>query len=303
VLLGYGYKLKTKNKNLLNKVMDENFYTITQVLGKYYDSDFSSHSLPLLHPLLYASRSTYKGSMDRYSKEECSFPISKKEFEKFVIENDPVQFAVFIEEKDFLVNRVRFEAFTIIKKYHDAYLVEAKVARIFYNNDLSLNQMNISANYPLRLRGNLQEGSNLLDKKEVFLSILTHVSSRSQISKFYSPNTEISFDVVTIYEILTNRGSCTTITKNYAKKMTLDIFNRYMALLDRPDSVHAVNLYLQTNAYILGIDESFYSTLLTFINYMPDEMHESVLEDYINKTFDQRLNLIDMIRKTILSLD
>jgi hypothetical protein len=58
--------------------MDEDFYTITQALGKYHDNDFLLSALLALHPVLYVSTSTYKGSMDRYKRGECTFPTSKK---------------------------------------------------------------------------------------------------------------------------------------------------------------------------------------------------------------------------------
>jgi hypothetical protein len=85
--------------------------------------------------------------------------------------------------------------------------------------------------------------------------------------------------------------------------MTLEMFDYYLTVLDNPSMIHTLNFYLQTNAYILGIDESFYSTLLIKFEYFSDEMRETVLQDYIDKTFDQTLNLIAMIRESILSLD
>jgi hypothetical protein len=282
----------------------DDFYTITQALGKYNDNDSRSNHLPSLHPLLYASKSAYKGSKDRYSGEECRFPISKKEFENFVIEHNPQQFAIFVKQKIESQNAIKFDSLIITKKHTDAYLVKNNVAKSFYNKDLSVNQMGTMENYPVTLfkNGKLREVSGVLDKKDVF-AIFTTATPWLQVSKFYSPDTEISFDIVTIYEILTNRASCTTIIKNYAKEMTLEIFNNYLTLLDQPTSIHALNIYLKTNAYILGIDESFYSTLLINLDYVSYYMRETVLKNYIDNTFDQRLNLISMIRESILSQD
>jgi hypothetical protein len=60
--------------------------------------------------------------------------------------------------------------------------------------------------------------SGLLDKREIFLAIFYEVSALGPLNKIHLPNMEISFDIVTIYQILTNRGSCANVIKNYAKK-------------------------------------------------------------------------------------
>jgi hypothetical protein len=58
--------------------MDEDLYTITQALGKYYNNSQDSEYISELHPFLYASKSVYEGSRDRYIKEECKLSITEK---------------------------------------------------------------------------------------------------------------------------------------------------------------------------------------------------------------------------------
>jgi hypothetical protein len=142
-----------------------------------------------------------------------------------------------------------------------------------------------------------------LNRSDMFLALFSTGGAGHPDNKYDIPGYTITFDVVTIYQILSNRGSCVKIIKIYAKKMTLDIFNNYVELLNEPGSISALNLYLRTNAFILGIDESLYFKLLPKFEYDSDEMSKTVLENYIADTLGQRLNLIDIIRESILLMD
>jgi hypothetical protein len=242
--------------------------------------------------------------MDRYAEEECKLAITKREFYDFVNKGNAQKFAVFIKGFMPYQSSLLFQAFVVTQK-QILYLVEKKHMVTYYSPDLSIEEMkSVSSEVTIPKQNEWSDVSGIpLNKSDMFLALFATGNAGYPENKFDNPDFIISFDVMTIYQILTNRGSCVKIIKNYAKNITLAIFNDYITLLNKPSSVHALNLYLQTNAFILGIDESLYFTLLTNFNYISVKMSQTVLQNYIDHTLEQRLNLINIIRETILSLD
>jgi hypothetical protein len=284
--------------------MDEDLYTITQALGKYYNNNLDSRYVSPLHPLLYTSKSNYEASQDRYAKEECKLDISKQEFYNFVKRGNLRKFAVFVKGFMPVGISLSFQAFVVTQKEF-LYLVKKKHLVTYYKPNLLIEQiMTFPPEVKIPMNYNWQDVSGIpLKISDMFLSLFATGAAEDPDNKYDISGFTISFDVVTIYQILTDRGSCVSIIKNYAKKLTLEIFDNYIKLLNEPGSIYALNLYLQTNALILGIDESLYFTLLTELDYSSYSMSETVLQNYITDTLEQRLNLINIIRETILSLD
>jgi hypothetical protein len=283
--------------------MDEDLYTVTQALGKYYNNSQKSKYISKLHPFLYASKSAYEGSMDRYIKEECKLSITKKEFYNFVYKENRRTFAVFIKSIMPYSISLLFQAFVVTRK-ESVYLVEKKQYVTDYYPDFSISEIIYGQNITIPKNKKWQNVTGIpLNISDMFLALFASGASDNPQNKFDIEGIKITFDVLTIYQILTNRGSCVKIIQNYAKKMTLDIFNNYIELLNEIGSISSLNLYLQTNAFILGIDESLYFKLLPKFEYDSYNMSKTVLENYIADTLEQRLNLIDIIREIILSID
>jgi hypothetical protein len=69
-------------------------YIISQVLGLYsqqynrkINRKINRNELPLLHNLIYLNKDSYTGNIERYNREECKLPISKREFMKYFDKN------------------------------------------------------------------------------------------------------------------------------------------------------------------------------------------------------------------------
>jgi hypothetical protein len=284
--------------------MDQDVYTITQALGKYYDNDSDSKYVSPIHPFLYTSKGIYEASQDRYAKEECKLNISMREFYNFVKKGNMQKFAVFVKGYMPYQISLSFQAFVVTQKQF-LYFVEKKHRVTSYRDNLSIDQITTMPSAVEITKNNTWKDVSgiALNMGEMFSALFETGAAEEPENKFDISGFTISFDVITIYKILTDRGSCVSIIKNYAKKLTLEIFDNYIKLLNEPGSIYALNLYLQTNAFILGINESLYFTLLTELDYSSYEENDTVLQNYIDHTLEQRLNLIDIIRESILSIN
>jgi hypothetical protein len=229
-------------------------------VGKYYiDEHLTSDDMPLLHPFLYASKSTYEGSKGRYVEEECRLPISKIEFEKYLFSYPNRKVTVFSDYR-LSGGGLRLEAITLILQGNfRRYSVESISAENFAGRyEISVQRAPVE----MRLRIPDIRGSRYVYPGESMsvhqiFSILTAGTPQGTRGITLSPSSKISFDVLTIYEILTNRGSCINIIKRYARNMTLNIFNDYVLRFNKIETIHMLNLYLASNASVLGLDESF----------------------------------------------
>jgi hypothetical protein len=287
--------------------METDLYTVTQALGKYQNDESYTGTVPPLHPLLYVSKSAYKGSMDRYSREECIFHISKNEFYNFINNLSPQNFAIFITDNT-TSDSIRFQTFLVMQQRSSKYLVKKEELITYYKKDLSIRLMTktLDSNkvtIPSRNYYWQDVTGTALSKRDMISAVFKRKNFLFVEDKFDNQGFEITCDVVTIYDIFTNRGACVDAIKNYAKKMTLEIFENDVTRLNEPSLIPSLNLYLKTNAFLLGIDESHYPSLLPDFYYFVEEMSEMVLQDYIDNTLKDRLYLIDMIRQNILLMD
>jgi hypothetical protein len=288
--------------------------TVTQVLGKYYqDGNPASYSLSPLHPLVYVNKSTHEGSKYRQIEEECNLFISKTEFRKYLLTYPTRNVGVFLEYTFYTYGKRsdRMEVLVIIPQGKFFHVPKMLTAHTLYSGN---SQDVLFQHGPYKKEAEYYKPEyryseyvkvtvdQPLTIDNVFL-ILTDPINSSDPDIFSSKSKyKISFDVLTLYEILTNRGSCVDIIKDYAKKITLKIFDDYVRRLNNVDKIHKLNLYLRINANLLGIDESFYSSLFAQLNYELGVDDKSVVTDYAMATLEQRLNLINLIRDNILHL-
>jgi hypothetical protein len=95
-----------------------------------------------------------------------------------------------------------------------------------------------------------------------------------------------------MYNILTQRGKCTSIIKNYAKKIISNTFEDIINKLFEKNIV-MLNMYLYGNAFMLGISKK-YEGLGTLSAGIYQDLYR-----YTLNTQPQRNKLIDVIREYI----
>jgi hypothetical protein len=111
--------------------MNSDLYTISQTLGQYSNRNNISELSPL-HNLLYANKSTYLGSMDRYRQEECQIPVTKYELSKY-LDSPYNAVTVFIFDESYENNspKSQLSEFIITQTDH-VYISNNFVATIYY---------------------------------------------------------------------------------------------------------------------------------------------------------------------------
>ena len=112
---------------------------------------------------------------------------------------------------------------------------------------------------------------------------------------FTHPNFTITFDVITMYEILTFRGSCVQLIKDYSKRVVLEKFNEYVNKFLYKNAITYLNLYLYYNAEALNIADKYQLLIEEFLS------EERDLQDYIIDTQELRDELINIIREYIIN--
>jgi hypothetical protein len=101
-----------------------------------------------------------------------------------------------------------------------------------------------------------------------------------------------------MYEILTKRGSCVQLIKEYAKNIVQKTFNKYVNNFSNDKMVPTLNIYLYFNAIVLGISDKYEALGQSFTTLLGDDLYE-----YIDDTNVLRKELIDIINDTILQLN
>jgi hypothetical protein len=101
----------------------------------------------------------------------------------------------------------------------------------------------------------------------------------------------LTFDVKTVCNILTSRGKCPDIIKNYAKNLTLKMFDNWIAKLSYNQALTLINLYLFGTANALGIERNYYDLASATCYMDPQQTHK-----YTRDTEQLRNELINAIR-------
>jgi hypothetical protein len=256
--------------------MNSDSYTLSQTLGKYYQQNYNQHNeLPDLHDLVYLSKDWYQGDIDRYAHQECDMPITKQEFVRYISKFDKYNISII---KLYIKNGIARLIVYVISQYED------------YNNTIQY----MASKYPK------QEGSMMILSTRLKQNDIIELPDRKESFAFSDSGYDMSFtfDVKTIYNILTQRGTCPDIIKDYAKDFTLNMFDDWINKLSYTQGITLINLYLFGNASALGIERNYYD-LGSATNYMdPNRM-----ERYTNDTEYLRTELIGVIRESILNMN
>jgi hypothetical protein len=269
-------------------------YTITQALGKYYGHDaYYRDELPPLHNLLYTSKSTRQGSLDRYKKEECTMSIKQNEFKNYLVSKPNHKVGVFIMKNEW---RDIINTASIIILSHigdDNYFVEWKeIYTIIFDNEV----------YEVQIRNTPEFGFGDFLKETMHLDdlmnnlFITRSIEGTVIDIYDHPDYHIRFDFLTTYNILTNRSSCVKLIKQYAKDTVLGMIDADIRKLVVDDKIPALNLYLYMNARILDINKNYPRT-----NIVANRDIKDNLEEYLSETEYERYAILDIIVNQIRS--
>jgi hypothetical protein len=250
--------------------MNAGSHTLSEILGKYHQQNYNQEDgLPYLHNLTYLSKDWYQGDTDRYAREECNQPISDSEFIKYFNKEDIVHAVVFKISRSL--------------DYFNITILERKNANTVSEN---INMTIYSEAHGMRPR-------RVFDKANLSVNLFSDTI----------PNEDIIFDIVTMYNILTKRGKCISIIKNYAKKIISNTFEDIInKLFEKNISYNIVmlNMYLYGNAFMLGISGE-YAYLGEPGNLYQDFYRSGILDfhGYTINTQPQRNKLINVIREYI----
>jgi hypothetical protein len=276
--------------------MDPDLYTITQALGEYHDSNARHNKkLPPLHNLLYASKSAYEGSLDRYKKEECARSIKQHEFKNYLASNPNHKVGIFMMNDNYIDKANK--ASVIILSYigNNQYFVEWKViSAYFVENELERVRIVNNPKYNFGFADFPKEKmylDELLNMLFITLSIRGNGVNIYENTGYY-----IRFDVLTTYNIFTNRSSCVKLIKDYSKDLVLGMIDDDLRKLVVEDKIHALNLYLYMNARIFDIEKNYPG-----INIVTDMEITDNIEQYISETEDERHDIFDAIITKIKS--
>jgi hypothetical protein len=262
--------------------MESDLYTISQALGRYaYNSD--STEMPPLHNLLYTSKSAYLGSMDRYRNQECQTLVTTREFIKYLDQRFDYLSVFKFSEKHANIRQVELQQSTIMKT-QQSYMSDDLVATSAFSKTAA--HLWIVEVY----RDEKREQS--LQKNQLI-----------ELLKLDSMN--VTYDVFTLYNILTQRSKCVEIIKNYARDMVMNIFNYYVNRYYHDETIVILNLYLYGNAIALKLTDMIQHSRTSRYKNLASQFStfESDIEKYITSTQPNRDELINVIRKLIMDMD
>lgn len=103
---------------------------------------------------------------------------------------------------------------------------------------------------------------------------------------------------MTLYKILNNRKSCVRIIKEYAKNVVLDEFEYTIEKFS--NAIHQLNVYLYYNAKCLNMNNEYINFRKKIILAPETQINFS---QYINDTLEERGQLIQIIRESIMNMD
>ena len=270
--------------------MNKNMYTISQVLGSHYPT---GGKLSDLHNLLYTSKHAYQGSLYRYSQEECQLPISKQEFMNYFKIKPQHKITIFISDFQLKFYSVKMQSVLITSYGSDSYGI-IKYSTLYAGSLYPYQTHDIALHGWDKTHYRLNELWDVLFNKLTLERINNVLVS---LDPFTHPDYTITFDVVTMYEILTKRGSCVQLIKNYAKNIVLSTFDEYVNVLSRDNAIPLLNVYLYNNAEVFGIAKDYQPLIQKYASYLSD------LQTYIANTQSLRDELIKIIREAIINMN
>jgi hypothetical protein len=214
-------------------------YTLSQVLGKYYHDESEQ---PILHNLTYLNRIWNIGDQERYIVQECTTPVTRKEFLRWFEKSDPFRTVVFV-----------YHPFDVDTK------LTVTTGELYFSD------------YKFKMySGSKLSGSFGLSE------IVGHISPENKEKIFYTKEESVNmfqtalltndelwygdrnkytvtFDVATLYSTLTLRGKCAQIIKNYTRTFVLKVFDNFV---DKFQTLlfSYLRVYIYGNAFALNID-------------------------------------------------
>jgi hypothetical protein len=248
-------------------------YTFSQILNQYYPEE--EGRLQTLRSLCFVSKSAYEGGADRFKKEECTYSIRKKEFFNYFNNKLFHKVAVFIYSDSATFSNMKI----IFIDYHSyyKYYVEG-----FYKEENSLKRLHETIS------------KEIYNKNDIFKLVQDQTNYHPKhLNYFGSRHVKITFDLLTLYDILNKRGQCVKIIKGYVRNFILRTFEDFIRDFgSHPKNIPILNFYLYYNANVLNINQCYTALLESYSN----------LQLCIDKTKPFREELILKIRKKILEL-
>jgi hypothetical protein len=249
-------------------------YTLSQVLGKYYHDESGQ---PILHNLTHLNRMWNIGDQERYMAQECTMSVTRKEFLRWFEKSNPLRMAVFVYHP-FDERFVRLEV-TTCELHFDVYkfrVYSGSKHRLFGEAG------DISYHTPKN------EEKKFYNKEQ---SVNMFQTALLTVDNWYGDTNKyiVTFDVATLYSILTSRGKCTQMIKNYARNFVLKVFDNFVDKFQTLSFSH-LRVYIYGNAFALKID--YIGDIEKFISHNAD----------LKNVKSMVLPLIDEIREVILRL-
>jgi hypothetical protein len=250
-------------------------YTLSQVLGKYYHDESAE---PTLHNLTYLNRMWNIGDQERYMIQECTISVTRKEFLKWFEKSNPFRMAVFVYNP-FDEEHPRLDVTTAELHFSD---YKFKM----YSGYTNYRVLAVPIVYHSPEKGE----KVFYTKEESVIMFQTALLTVDELWYGDPIKNIVTFDVATLYSILTARGKCTQIIKDYAKTFLLKLFADFVDKFQTPLFSY-LRLYIYGNAFVLNID------YLGDIDELVDEAAD------VEKVKSMVLQLIGEIRDVISRAD
>jgi hypothetical protein len=241
-----------------------NSYTLSQALGKYYQDDPNEE--PTLHNLSYLNKFWREGDQDRYIRQECTLPVTRVEFLRWFEKSNQRRISVFVyvtqpyPHLDVTIGELDLGEY-IFKMY-------TGFKRTDFEGVMYIRPSRKTMNYT----------------KEASFDMLHKALLTVDDGWYGDPKDIVTFDVVTLYSILSARGNCPQMIKNYARNLVLKIFDNFVDKFETV-SFQLLRVYIFGNAFALNIDEIDSLVGGTANIYDTDNLATRLIDDIRNQIY------------------
>jgi hypothetical protein len=212
-------------------------YTITEALGDTCQPSFG-RELPLLHNLLHVNKDCYKGSLNRYKREECHMPVRYSEIIRY-FKTKPSRLRIFVIILDSDTTRARIVSNALERRNNHTYI-----------SSISKNKGKNSLYFPIpSFNVSFEDCIKMIDKLYTKYQFKTTVI--------------ITFDICTLYNIVKLRKHCLNIVNNYAQNYVKTSFNKHMYILSDIKLTPALNFYISSQCKAAQIERDVNLFLVT----------------------------------------
>jgi hypothetical protein len=246
-------------------MIDIDLYNITELLGEtcQLNKNEKCLDLPLLHNLIYVNKSTYKGSINRYMREESNMPIKECEVISY-LKTKPDRMSMFI---------IKPSCRSIF-----CYFVNKD------NNTYTAKQRVISFSWDPQCLSNFESESYKTHFMNLFDKLVYDYRNYSS-----ETNVIVTFDIITLYNIVKRRAQCVNIVNTYAQNYVKMMFNNTISNLSEEKLTPILNFYIYFMCESANIGQNENVFLIT-------SEEKANFKLYIDRTCNINKSLIEEIR-------